>query len=241
MAVAALSDSTPGRDRDPTARALAEVGRAGPAPRRRGPGRSVPGSGAEAISGPSVASAMIGTWREARSADRGPLQQRHLEQRRAGGAGALGVERVRGLAEQDHPRHAERRRRADHRADVLGVLERHEQRAALGPGGVVGPLGHLGHADQQQRRVRPRGVELPGTAGRPAGYQVSPSAGGGAPFASVSQASTRSGNRARTSAISRGPASSARPCLRMPRPPSRSRQSLNVGFASLDTSRTGPA
>ena len=56
----------------------------------------------------------------------------------------------------------------------------------------------------------------------------------GAALGSVIQASTRSGNRASTSATIRGPARSAWPCLRIPRPVSRSRQSLNVGFASLD-------
>ena len=55
-------------------------------------------------------------------------------------------------------------------------------------------------------------------------YHSTDSSGGGNCLSSVIQARTRSGNRLRTSAMIRGPAMSAWPCLRTPRPVRRSRK-----------------
>ena len=71
------------------------------------------------------------------------------------------MEGVGGLLEQDHPRHPEGGGRADHGPDVLGVLERHEQGAALGPARLGRPGRHLGHSHQEERRSSPGDVEVP--------------------------------------------------------------------------------
>ena len=69
------------------------------------------------------------------------------------------MEGMGGLLEQDHASDAEGRGRANHRADVLGILERDEERAAVGPGLVVRPDRQRHDARQQQGGIRPRNVE----------------------------------------------------------------------------------
>ena len=216
MAVAALSDSTPGRHGDAPAGALAKcVRQAWPLDARDESEPLGPGCRAEL--------GAVGRQRDQGCAPRRELLDRRtepqgdLEQGGPGGPAAPGMKRVGGLAEQHHLRDPEGRGRADHRADVLRVLKRDEQRAALGPGILVRPGGQGRHLHQQERGVRPRGVELRETDRRSRRYQSRSARGGGGPSDPVIQASTWPGACASTSATSRGPARIARPCLRIPR------------------------
>ena len=86
--------------------------------------------------------------------------ERDLEQSRAGGPKAAGMERVGGFAQENDSGDAEGRRRADDRPDVFRVLKGDEQSAAQRPGIIVGPCREGRDLDQEERSVGPHHVEL---------------------------------------------------------------------------------
>ena len=244
-AVAALSDSTPG--------AIGTRRRPGCSRRRRrqarpleprhqaeavGPVLRVDRRAVEARAGSTVSASF------ASSSIDGPSRSGTWNADGPGGPGRLRVERVGGLAEQDDARPRRRpppsggrpRRSPGPGTGRRACSRRARGRRATRPGSRGrSPAG----AGRRSPRRRARDA-APGRAGARSPTR-SIAAGGGSPDGPVSHASTRSGKRSRTSATIRAPAIRARPCLRMPRPASRSRARRNVGFEALETSLTGPA